>query len=112
MLLLVSENNSFFLFSDTLCELFLSDLLPPYRKLKTFNQQPLSKLEELSSGNTVTRNKYLTLWYFEDQLKSVYNDFISMLTKLAFDTVEANKQKVITTMYKLLEGNPEMENVC
>ena len=92
--------------------MFLSDLLPPYRKLKTFNQQPLSKLEELSSGNTVTRNKYLTLWYFEDQLKSVYNDFISMLTKLAFDTVEANKQKVITTMYKLLEGNPEMENVC
>lgn len=94
-----------------MCELFLNDLLPPNRKLLTFAEQPLSKLDDLVSEK-VNRRRILLLWYFEDQLKSIYGDFISNLIKISHDSVEANKQKVITTMSKLLEGNPEKEEVC
>lgn len=95
-----------------MCELFINDLLPPNRKLVPFSEQPLSRLDELTSGNAVSKNRRLLLWYFEDQLKSIYADFVQLLSKISHDSVEANKQKIISAMYKLLEGNPEMENVC
>ncbi|KAK6622907.1 hypothetical protein RUM43_008758 [Polyplax serrata] len=106
----VGKKKECFMAVDTLCELFLNDLLPPDRKLLYFPDQPLSKLGELA-GNASDKNRRLLLWYFEDQLKSVYSDFVNLLTKIAYDSVEANRQKVITAMYKLLEGNSEMESV-
>lgn len=98
-------------FTETLTELFLSDLLRPDQKLKAFHQRPLSILNELSSGNAVTRRKLLSYWYFEDQLKEIYTSFVLAVNKIAHDTVDNNKEKAITAMYKLLAGNPEQEKV-
>lgn len=98
--------------SDTLSELFITDLLKPDEKLKTFDQQPLLSLNDLASGNAITRRKILSMWYFEDQLKELYALFISALNTAAHDTVDANKEKAISAMYNLLSGNPEQEKVC
>lgn len=95
---------------ETLTELFLSDLLVPDRKLKLFHQRPLGKLNDLSSGNTKTRNKYLCHWYFEDQLKEAYTNFVQALNTTAHDSVDANREKAITSMTNLLIGNAEQEN--
>ncbi|CAG9857672.1 unnamed protein product [Phyllotreta striolata] len=94
---------------ETLTDLFVSNLLIDGRKLKSFHQRPLSMLNELSSGNAVTRRKLLNLWYFEDQLKEIYALFVLALSRVAQDTVDSNKEKAITAMYKLLESNPEQE---
>lgn len=99
-------------FSETLTELFLSDLLRPDRKLRAFHQRPLSLLQEMSSGNVVTRKKLLSQWYFEDQLKEIYTSFVLALNTAAHDTLEVNKEKAISCMYQLLAGNPEQEKVC
>lgn len=97
---------------DALTELFLSDLLKPNKKLRAFYQRPLSILNTLTSGNAVSRKKNLSLWYFEDQLKEIYVSFVLALNNVAHDTVDSNKEKAITAMYKLLAGNSEQEQVC
>ncbi|XP_064211688.1 CCAAT/enhancer-binding protein zeta [Tribolium castaneum] len=94
---------------DTLTELFLSDLLRPDQKLKAFHQRPLALLQELSSGNAITRRKLLSNWYFEDQLKELYTTFVLALNNVAHDVLDNNKEKAISSMYKLLAGNPEQE---
>ncbi|KAG5887431.1 hypothetical protein JTB14_024630 [Gonioctena quinquepunctata] len=94
---------------ETLTELFLSDLLRPGRKLKPFHQRPLSQLNDLSSGNAVSRRKILSSWYFEDQLKEIYTSFVLALNTVAHDTVDSNKDKAITALYRLLADNPEQE---
>ena len=96
---------------ETLVELFLADLLKPDAKLKAFHQQPLTNINQLSSGNITTRKKYLSYWYFEDQLKELYTSFVLSLNNVAHDTVVTNKEKAIGAMYKLLAGNPEQEKV-
>ncbi|XP_050506549.1 CCAAT/enhancer-binding protein zeta [Diabrotica virgifera virgifera] len=94
---------------ETLTELFLSNLLIPNRKLKAFHQRPLSALNELSSGNAVSRRKILSYWYFEDQLKEIYATFVVALNAVAHDTVDSNKDKAVTALYKLLVDNSEQE---
>ncbi|GLV42792.1 uncharacterized protein CBL_03532 [Carabus blaptoides fortunei] len=94
---------------DTLSELFLSDLLRPDIRLIPFHEQPLSKLDDLTSGSATARRKYLSIWFFEDQLKECYTSYIQALNTAAHDSVEANKEKAIGAMYKLLVGNPEQE---
>ncbi|VEN49924.1 unnamed protein product [Callosobruchus maculatus] len=85
----------------TLVEIFLSDLLIPTRKLKPFHQRPLAALNEMSSELSGKRKKLLTYWYFEDQLKEIYTSFVLALNTVGHDTVESNKDKAITAMYKL-----------
>jgi ribosome biogenesis protein MAK21 len=97
--------------ADTLTELFLSDLLRPDQKLREFEKCPLSLLDKYSSGNHVSRKSRLIRWYYEDQLKKLYYSFVVALNTAAQDTVERNKEKSITAMYKLLAGNPEQEAV-
>jgi ribosome biogenesis protein MAK21 len=97
--------------ADTLTELFLSDLLRPDQKLKEFEKCPLALLDKYSSGNHVSRKSRLIHWYYEDQLKKLYYSFIVALNTAAQDSVERNKEKAITAMYKLLAGNPEQEAV-
>lgn len=65
----------------------------------------------MSSGNAITRRKLLSSWYFEDQLKETYTTFVLALNTVAHDTVESNKEKAISAMYKLLAGNAEQEKV-
>lgn len=69
-------------------------------------------LGQISSGNARTRQKYLAYWYFEEQLKEIYTNFVLALNKAAHDTLDTNKEKAIGAMYKLLSGNPEQEKVC
>lgn len=71
----------------------------------------MSALNELSSGNAVSRRKILSLWYFEDQLKEIYATFVLALNTVAHDTVDSNKDKAVTALYKLLIDNPEQEKV-
>lgn len=97
--------------ADTLAELFLSDLLRPDQKLREFEKCPLSLLDKYSSGNHVSRKSRLIHWYYEDQLKKLYYSFVLALNTAAQDSVERNKEKAITAMYKLLAGNPEQEAV-
>lgn len=97
--------------SDTLAELFLTDLLRPERRLMAFHQHALSQINDLSSGNAITRRKILSAWYFEDQLKETYTNFVLSLNTVAHDVMDNNKEKAIGAMYKLLCGNPEQEKV-
>ncbi|XP_050301138.1 CCAAT/enhancer-binding protein zeta [Anthonomus grandis grandis] len=105
----VGKKKECFTVMETLTELFLSDLLKPDRKLQPFHSKPLSALNDISSGNAIKRRKILSCWYFEDQLKEVYTNFVLALNKAAQDTVDTNKEKAITAMFKLLSGNPEQE---
>lgn len=107
----VRTSNCLSLFPETLTELFLSDLLPPNRRLRWFAQQPVALLTELSSGNAVTRRKLLCAWLFEDRLKTLYNQFLTALDGVSKDTVDAHREKAVTALYKLLAGNPEQETV-
>ncbi|KAL1517383.1 hypothetical protein ABEB36_001152 [Hypothenemus hampei] len=105
----VGKKKECFTVMETLTELFLSDLLKPDQKLTPFHSKPLSTINEMSSGNAITRRKILSRWYFEDQLKEVFTSFVLALNRAAQDTVENNKEKAITAMFKLLCGNPEQE---
>lgn len=69
-------------------------------------------LDELSSGNPAGRRRRLLLWYFEDQLKDLYKEFIEAVRVISTDSVEANKEKAIKAMGTLLESHPEQEAVC
>ncbi|KAB0791949.1 hypothetical protein PPYR_13910 [Photinus pyralis] len=105
----VGKKNEFVIIIDSLIELFLENLLIPHRKLLSFHTRPLTKLDELSSGNAATRKKYLAYWIFEDQLKQIYTTFVLSLNKISHDTVEKSKEKAIGALKKLLAGNPEQE---
>lgn len=94
---------------DTVKELFLSELLPDDRKLRTFDQNPLTYVEKLASGNKDSRDRRLILWYFEDKLKEKYAEFIQGLETLCHDSVRAAKQKALTTVFVLLASKPEQE---
>ncbi|KAK5639787.1 hypothetical protein RI129_010598 [Pyrocoelia pectoralis] len=105
----VGKKNEFIIIIDSLIDLFLENLLIPHRKLIPFRLRPLTKLNELSSGNVVTHKKYLSYWFFEDQLKEIYTSFMLSLNTISHDTVEKNKEKAIGALKKLLAGNPEQE---
>lgn len=64
--------------ADTLKELWVSELLPESRKLKFLNQRPLDRLL-LPSHSSRSSQCSLLLWYFEDQIKSRYLQFVSTL---------------------------------
>lgn len=107
----VSKKKDCIMAMETLTELFLSDLLRPNQKLKQFEDHPFSLLFDLTSGNAVSRRKRLAAWAFEDQLKRLYLQFVSSVDIVSKDTVEANREKGVTALYKLLAGNPEREDL-
>ncbi|KAJ8868020.1 hypothetical protein PR048_031829 [Dryococelus australis] len=89
---------------DTLTELFLSELLPLDRRLRMFGTCPLT-------DSAASDQPRLLHYYYEDRLKAVYHSFVDALSATARDTVDANKEKAIVTMYKLLSGCPEQEAI-
>ncbi|XP_046738852.1 CCAAT/enhancer-binding protein zeta [Diprion similis] len=106
----VSKKKQCTMIIDTLQELFSSDLLHPDYKLFTFEQQNFILLsDKLFANNPIKRRQLLAHWYFEDQLKMCYSQFIDALNTVAHDTLDANKEKAITNMYKLLAKNAEQE---
>ncbi|GFO27381.1 CCAAT/enhancer-binding protein zeta-like, partial [Plakobranchus ocellatus] len=96
---------------DTLRDLFLTGLLPDTRKLRAFNQQPFLELETLSKGSIDARDKFLMMWFFESLLKKKYAELIKSLGDLSFDTLQATKEKAVSTISQLLSGKPEQENI-
>merc|ERR1719391_987805 len=94
---------------DTLKDLFLNVLLPPDRKLRSFEWQPFQELTTLSGGNKDTRDRYLMVWAWEEKLKRSYNSFLEALDMVARDTVEKTKLKALATVAELLGGHPEQE---
>ncbi|BFZ11566.1 hypothetical protein BsWGS_14605 [Bradybaena similaris] len=95
---------------DTLKDLFLTGLLPDERKLRAFNQQPILELLEVTSGNVDARDKLLVMWHFEALLKKRYTDFTKALGDMSFDTLQATKEKALSSIHQLLTGKPEQEN--
>lgn len=102
-------------------ELFLTELLHPDYKLVKFEEQNLDQLDSynksfeaddldnMNNRPALSRNKLLALWYFEDQLKEIYEKFITALSAIANDTVDTNREKSVGVMNDLLMGNPEQE---
>lgn len=74
---------SLLLSADTLKELWVSELLPENRKLKSLKQRPLDHLI-LPSHTSQSSRSSLLLWYFEDQIKSRYLQFVSTLQVYTF----------------------------
>lgn len=97
-------------------DLFLSDLLHPTYKLIKFEEQDLDKLDNLASIKHekgvpfMSKNKLLSHWYFEDQLKEIYEKFIISLSQIASNTVDSNREKAVAVMNDLLMGNSEQEH--
>lgn len=98
---------------DMMKELWLTLLLPENRKLRKFNQHPLSTLHDFvhKSGNRDERDKRLILWYFEDHLKKTYKEFISIIENLLRDTLETLRRRILGIVYELLSEKPEQEQV-
>ncbi|KAK0176043.1 hypothetical protein PV328_000220 [Microctonus aethiopoides] len=117
LITLISQINTKHNQSNTLIslrDLFLSDLLHPEYKLLKFEDQDL---DQISSSNQldgfkvdIPRKKLLSHWYFEDQLKDQYEKFITVLSTVASDTVDANRELAISIMTDLLISNSEMEH--
>lgn len=112
-----SKQNQCSTIITALRDLFLSDLLHPTYKLIKFEEQDLDKLDNI--GITVkhekgvpfmSKNKLLTHWYFEDQLKEIYEKFIISLSQIASNTVDSNREKAVAVMNDLLMGNGEQEH--
>merc|ERR1712106_234354 len=67
---------------DTLQQLFLTVLLVPTRKLRSFDRNQFSQLPELTGGNKDTRDRYLITWLYEDRLKKLYLKFVENLEQV------------------------------
>ena len=117
----VAKHNQCSMVITALRDLFLSDLLHPEFKLFKFEEQDLDQLDSfnkqfeandevnLKNRPTLSRNKLLSIWYFEDQLKEAYERFVNALSAIANDTVDTNREKAVAVMNDLLMGNPEQE---
>jgi uncharacterized Rmd1/YagE family protein len=81
-------------------------LLNPDAKLRPFSSRPLDQLEALSE---TARDKCLVLWWFEHNLKDLYQAFVKALDALARESVDSGREKAITAMCQLLADNPEQE---
>lgn len=98
-------------------DLFLTDLLHPTYKLMKFEEQNLDKLDNIDISNKhekgvpfMSKNKLLAHWYYEDQLKEIYEKFIISLSQIASNTVDSNREKAVSVMNDLLMGNSEQEH--
>ncbi|KAJ3206524.1 hypothetical protein HDU67_008105 [Dinochytrium kinnereticum] len=85
---------------DSIRDLAIGNLLPN-RKLKYFRDHPLK-----SAGVTP---KHLLLWYYEDSLKKVYFEFLTVLEEMSKDPLPHIKSKVLAYISDLLIAKPEQE---
>lgn len=90
----------------SLKDLFLNDLLHPELKLVRFEDQDFEKLKTIDKSN---ENKLLADWYFEDQLKLSYENFIEAICEIAVNGAETLREKSVGILCDLLIGNAEQE---
>ncbi|XP_033629426.1 CCAAT/enhancer-binding protein zeta-like [Asterias rubens] len=96
---------------DALRQLYLQEMLPEKRKLRKFSEHPFMLLNHLSKGRRDDLNRRLVLWYYEDQLKQKFQEFVVTLERLSHDTIPAVKQKAMSTAHELLIHKPEQEKI-
>eukprot|EP01134_Creolimax_fragrantissima_P000497 CFRG0497T1 len=87
--------------TENLEEAWLRYLLPSDRKLKFFHDQPLA-----SPGAS---DKHLALWYFEDNVKRLFLQYVGVLEVLSRDQVASIKSTALKTAHALLSEKPEQE---
>lgn len=80
-------------------QLYVKHLLPANRPLKSFQDQPLRS----------ARDSALTLFYFEDQLKKTYSDYIKEVENLAKAHQQFIREPAIRVLGDLLRAAPENE---
>eukprot|EP01135_Chromosphaera_perkinsii_P007650 Nk52_evm106s914 gene=Nk52_evmTU106s914 len=88
---------------DCLKNIFLSDLLPDDRKLKHFVQ-----LCKTGEGLSL---KAVAVWWFEDDMKAKYAEYLSCMKKVTMDPFEKIKTKGVKQLTELLMNKPEGEDV-
>lgn len=76
--------------------------LLPDRKLKFFEQQPLTAVPATKEGS-----RHLLLFYVEDCLKKRYSSFVTGLEECSRDNLEFLKDKALKAMYDLLRSKSE-----
>jgi ribosome biogenesis protein MAK21 len=86
---------------DALKELWIDVLLPPDRKLRYLDVQPL---QEASPPVRV-----LLYWGFEDSLKRRFATFLEALEALTLDNLEHLKDRGVKAAYDILTSRPEGE---
>lgn len=110
-----TKHNQCIVTIKSLRDLFLADLLHPKFKLLKFEEQNLNEIDKGNSTDTmiktdILKKKLMAHWYFEDQLREVYQQFVTSLAAIAADTVDANREAAISAMTDLLIGNAEQEH--
>ncbi|CCE79606.1 Piso0_001683 [Millerozyma farinosa CBS 7064] len=80
-------------------DMFLNGVLPE-RRLLAFNKRPLRN--DLSDA-------HLAVFYFEDYLKKIYFNLVSILEKLSHDPIVYVRMNVCSTIFELLKSKPEQE---
>ena len=93
---------------DGLKDLMVSNLLPPDRKLLSFDSRPLAKF---SDGTLKMSPKVLIMWRFEEMLKERYARFLSLIGSWMDDTLDTTKKFALHTSCELLTAAPEQEEV-
>ncbi|CEF63010.1 Farnesyltransferase, CAAX box, beta [Strongyloides ratti] len=91
-------------------DIFLLDLLPSDRKLISFNQRPLARINELSGGDANVINRRLIMWKYESELKNVYHKFIKALDNCSSVVVENIANQSSSFLMDLLMERPEKES--
>lgn len=98
---------------DALKDLFLSNLLPSDRKLVAFSARgaaAASGLRAQGGEGQQLRADALVWWLFEEELKSRYTSFLSVLQSHMADGIVHFKLSAMKTVFDLLCGKPESEN--
>lgn len=111
----IAKHNQSNMIIKSLSDLFLNDLLSPDFILLKFEEQDLNQIGKDDTTDTLvktdaSRRKLMAHWYFEDQLRELYERFVMALATIASDTVDSNREAAISVMTDLLIGNAEQEH--
>jgi ribosome biogenesis protein MAK21 len=95
-------------------------LLPPDRRLRTFQTQPglLGTLQRTSTKSWKSdqplpgkiKEAHLIAWIYEDWLKETYFKIIQLLEVWSSDEIEYSRSRALDFVYGLLKEKPEQES--
>ncbi|PFH63341.1 hypothetical protein XA68_13798 [Ophiocordyceps unilateralis] len=95
------------------------NLLPPDRRLRTFQSQPellgalqRNSVKKWTPGQPLPgkiTGAHLIAWAFEDWLKETYFRIIQLLEAWCSDEIEYSRSKAVDFVYTLLKEKPEQE---
>lgn len=88
---------------DALKDLLINDLLPDDRRLVRFSDRNFE-----CGANSVSK-RHLSYALFEDEIKSLYAEFLQILDECGKDSVSHFKVKSVRAVFDLLVAKPENE---